>query len=72
MSLEYEIDRYIKKIKKSIELQKNLVIRDFLKCYLPSVNISIFTEDEEELDNFIEEFYYLDHFKPINLIGSAS
>ena len=72
MSLEYEIDQYIEKVKKTLLIQRNILIRDFISCYLPAINSSVFSEEEDESDCIVDSFYFTDFLRTKDEMGSAS
>jgi hypothetical protein len=74
MSLEYEIEKLFQKVKRSLDVQRNIVMKDFLSWYLPVVNVPAFSEDEdeEESKNIVDSIYLNDMQRPSDIIGSAS
>lgn len=73
MSLEYEIEYLFEKVRRTLTLQKSLILRGFMSNYLPSINVSIDPDDSENLDStIIDAIYFNDLYKPGEVIGCAS
>ncbi|MHA1410337.1 MAG: hypothetical protein ACTSQY_08555 [Candidatus Odinarchaeia archaeon] len=72
MSLEYEINQYIEKIRKTLFLQKNQTLKDFSEGYLPRINVSVFTEDEDDFECLFDSLYFNDVTLTSDGFGSAS
>jgi hypothetical protein len=72
MSLEYEIDKYIERVRRTLLIQRNILIKDFISSYMPAINTSIYSEGEDESEDVIDSFYFADLLKIKESIGSAS
>ncbi|WEU40198.1 MAG: hypothetical protein OdinLCB4_006945 [Candidatus Odinarchaeum yellowstonii] len=73
MSLEYEIEYLFEKVRRSLTLQKSLILRDFMANYLPSISVSVDPGDSETVEeNIVDALYFNDVYKPSDMIGCAS